>query len=584
MNRDRILRGALRTIAIVIAVLGAVDPAITTRHAARPIVSVVGADSAAVARVAQRMDARADAIRAPFAVADASVIVGEALPSTEEVNALARPVFALREDPSAARVSIANVRVPSWVPRAARVPIEVDVEVNHAHGRRIDVSATSGGVIVAQASSPIAADSARISVSLGYVPTAAGASLLRVSANIAGVRDSAVADAVVDVRDVRWNVLVYDARPSWMSTFVRRALEQDPRFAVTSRVVTSRGVSTDVGRPPARLDDASALEAFDAVVVGAPDALSPQDVAGLETFLRRRAGGVMLLLDRRASGPYERLASVTSWQSDSGKAMTVVARSDSIRAAEVTWPAKLPPGAEAMAFARLGDTARAAVWGTNVGAGRVVTSGALDAWRFRDRGSSESGPSSFDRFWRELVANVASGSPSPLDVRVAHPVMRPGERTSVAVTLREAALSSAPSIHASAAAVISNGRQSTAIRLLPTTRSGELIAELTAPSTRGVYRVAVSSGNARAEVPFVVVPDAAPPHASRSDLVAALASERGGGVIDASTSDVARAVTAAIHAPARAVAWHPMRSAWWIVLFAGALSGEWWLRRRRGVR
>ena len=29
---------------------------------------------------------------------------------------------------------------------------------------------------------------------------------------------------------------------------------------------------------------------------------------------------------------------------------------------------------------------------------------------------------------------------------------------------------------------------------------------------------------------------------------------------------------------------YPMRSPWWIVPFAACLGGEWWLRRRRGLR
>jgi hypothetical protein len=29
---------------------------------------------------------------------------------------------------------------------------------------------------------------------------------------------------------------------------------------------------------------------------------------------------------------------------------------------------------------------------------------------------------------------------------------------------------------------------------------------------------------------------------------------------------------------------HPMRSLWWLLPFAGCLSGEWWLRRRTGLR
>lgn len=581
---DRIIRRGLRGVAIAVAVLGAVDPAITTNRATKSFVSVVGADSASVDRMAKRIEKRADVIRASLPVADASVIVGDAMPTPDEMAALARPVFAVREDPSTPHVSIENVRAPQWVPRAARVPVQVIVDADRARGRRLVLSLTDGAAVVAQSTVSISNDSARIPVSLGYIPTALGAARLRVSAVIDNARDSALADVVVDVRDVRWNVLVYDARPTWMSTFVRRALEQDPRFMVTSRVVTSRGVSTDVGHPPARLDNPSALDAFDAVVVGAPDALSTQDVAGLEAFLRRRGGGALLLLDHRAPGAYERLAGVTSWASDSGKAMTVFTPGDSIRAAELTWPAMLPAAAEALARARVRDSARAVVWRTNVGAGALVVSGALDAWRFRDRDASDAAPSGFDRFWRELVASVASGSPSAIDVRVARRTLRPGERTSVGVTVRNAALSSSAVIQANVTAKLSDGRPGTAIRLLPTARPGELVGELTVPSTLGTYRVNVSSGSAHIDVPLVVTSDAKPPLPAHADLLAAFAEARGGRVLDASVADIARTIVDAIHPPVRAVTWHPMRSVWWIAVFALAACGEWWLRRRRGAR
>jgi len=86
-------------------------------------------------------------------------------------------------------------------------------------------------------------------------PVGVGAAALRVVATLSGTADSAAADMVVDVRDARWSVLFFDPRPSWQSTFVRRAIERDPRFVVTSRVVTSRNVSVDAGEPPSRLDD-----------------------------------------------------------------------------------------------------------------------------------------------------------------------------------------------------------------------------------------------------------------------------------------------------------------------------------------
>ena len=59
---------------------------------------------------------------------------------------------------------------------------------------------------------------------------------------VSGGKDSATTDIVVDVRQTRIPILFFDPRPSWMSTFVRRAIERDPRFVLTSRVVTSRNL------------------------------------------------------------------------------------------------------------------------------------------------------------------------------------------------------------------------------------------------------------------------------------------------------------------------------------------------------
>jgi len=52
---------------------------------------------------------------------------------------------------------------------------------------------------------------------------------------------------------------------------------------------------------------------YDAVIVGAPELLTDRDVAGLDAFMRRRGGGVVLLFDTRADGRYERLTQVKAW-------------------------------------------------------------------------------------------------------------------------------------------------------------------------------------------------------------------------------------------------------------------------------
>ena len=93
-------------------------------------------------------------------------------------------------------------------------------------------------------------------------------------------------DIGVDVGTTRSPVLVFDARPSWGSTFVRRALEDDPRFAVgyRARLAPALLAGTANGRLDARRSTAST------VVIGGADALTASDVALLEQFVRVRGG------------------------------------------------------------------------------------------------------------------------------------------------------------------------------------------------------------------------------------------------------------------------------------------------------
>jgi hypothetical protein len=56
---------------------------------------------------------------------------------------------------------------------------------------------------------------------------------------------------------------------------------------------------------------------------------------------------------------------------------------------------------------------------------------------------------------------------------------------------------------------------------------------------------------------------------------------RGGRVVESSRLEgLLPAVRAAVAPAARRAPWHPMRSAWWLLPFAGLLAFEWYLRRR----
>jgi hypothetical protein len=580
----------LRSAAIVIALAGAMDPALTSSRIGRPTVAVVAADpidSALADRVVRSLAKRFTVSSAVSSAVDASIIVGDRLPDDAQDFSARVPVLAVNSERNG-RAIVEAVNAPIGAQSASRVPIDGSIHATNARGNTLDVTLRAGPLVVDRISRVIAKDDEKFTANLGFVPPAVGATPLRVSATVRGSRDTAFADVAVDVRDERWTVLFFDPRPSWMSTFVRRAIERDPRFVVASRVVTSRGVSTDAGRPPARLDDLAPLKLFDAVVVGSPEALTDRDVAGLEAFMRRRGGSVVLLLDHRATGPFDRLTGVDSWRADSGsRPVSVVASGDTagLRVTELAFPRRLPTGASAVALttdARVDSlNGRAAIWRLSVGSGRLIVSGALDSWQYRDRAMS-----SFDQFWRTNIADAASQSPSPIDVVVASPVSRPGERTSVRVSLRDAALSSTTWSHASVAAVLqtTSGETIAPVRLWPSGATGALEGEVSVPDTAGVYRLVVTGDGARGDAPIVVAADARHPTPDDRDLVAAWVTSRGGRAVASSQiAELPSALIAAIHPIARAETWHPMRSAWWIVPFALLLSAEWWMRRRRGL-
>lgn len=585
--RERVLRSA----AIAIAVAAVIDPAVTSRRTDTPDVAVVAADpvrdAALVNRVVRALEHSFVVTAAPLSAADGTVLVGDALP--DHRDDLATPVFAVPGDPGGPPVTIESIDAPATAPLAARTSVVATLHVRGARGRTLITTLRLGAVVVDRRESRIATDDARLLLPLTFEPTQVGASVVRVSAAL-GAEDearAAHADLVVDVTRRPYAVFFYDPRPSWMSTFVRRAVEGDPRFAVTSRVVTSRNISTDAGAPPASLGDLAALSRYDVVAVGAPDLLSATDVAALERLLRQRGASVVLLLDQPATGPFVRLAGAERWDDNGGGAVAAITSvtNDSLglRGSEVAAPLRLPAGASVLARytgAARDTSLRTAIWQVPVGAGRLVVSGALDAWRYRDPSLSP-----FDAYWRTLLAGAAAAAPPPIQLQLRDAVTAPGNVVDVRVELRTAMLGALPvTATARGTIVAADGTIVDRLLLLPSGTAGELSASPQAPRQPGSYRVVVASDGQVASAPLVVSTDAAHPHPDDRDLVAAWVAAHGGGSVAVDQLDRLRtALLAAIHPAAHQVRWHPMRSLWWLVPFVLALSGEWWSRRRRGA-
>ncbi len=85
------------------------------------------------------------------------------------------------------------------------------------------------------------------------LPPSTGTRQLRVSASPTSseaTESDNRADLAIQVVDRKLRVLVHEPRPSWQGTFVRRALEGDPRFEIPRPAWMSKGIAVRTGEPP----------------------------------------------------------------------------------------------------------------------------------------------------------------------------------------------------------------------------------------------------------------------------------------------------------------------------------------------
>ena len=612
MVNDRWLRMALRSCAVLIAVLAVIDPSTITSRRSQPLVSLVATDplrdSVVLRQAREALRERFTVIDAPLSSASGTVVVGARVP--EDAQALASPVVVVTPTSAATQVVIQRIEAPSRALLQSRVTVQVSLGLSGvaqpAAARDVIVElaqlssasdALAEALVVSRERVALRRDSV-LRVPLTFVPSRAQGTLLRVRATIDGSADTVRSDFAVDVRAAQWSVLFFDRRPSWMSTFVRRAIERDPRFVVTSRVITSPNISRETGRAPESLDALAASSRFDAVVIGAPDALTTRDVGGIDLLVGSRGASVLLLADNPSAGPADRLLDFGGWRATQrGVASALVpltivgtptAGTEPLRllGRSVGVPTRLPPNAEPIAMLARDTSAlpqrrasETVIWRVPMGVGSLVVSGAFDAWRYRD-----SAQSTFDATWRDLIERAASDRPAVIDVQLSRTLIGPREQ--VSVTIGAPRVPTDASGQVSLYAVARGGGVEQKVQEVAVALSGmdgALVGGFRAPRTPGTYVVRVVRGGDSATAPLVVADGVARDAGANRDALDAWVQSRQGRRVDRTAiGSLPTVVNALITNPARLTAWYPMRSAWWIVPFALALGAEWWLRRRRG--
>jgi hypothetical protein len=254
--------------------------------------------------------------------------------------------------------------------------------------------------------------------------------------------------------------------------------------------------------------------------------------------------------------------------------LTVTPPAGSLLASELLVMRTVPPGVDVIARVPDADPAKAlpVIVAAPRGRGRVLLSGAMDAWRFRAAERA-----AFDRFWQSAIAGLALAVLPPVAIGVDPPLIRPGEPGTVTVRLRPGDVT--------AVSAMIDGDQP--VRLLPDPEAGLFRGRFVAKQTPGLSAIEVHVSAAQplsASHRFVVSARAHRLAANAAPLALLASSHRGIDVSPDRIPELERFVRRAVVGPRARQIRHPMRSAWWMLPFALGLSAEWWLRRRRGLR
>ena len=567
-----VVRVLMRASAIAIAVAALIDPAFSSSTLRdRPVVSIhLTADSPnAIDSAFQRhLNGRELITRAqqgsrlPCAVdEDCVAIVDGSIDSDWEA---ARPVSAIVTGRAAQpNVSVRSV-VLSGGHRAAAATARVALTGLGVAGRRTEVRISDGGAVVGSATHQWSS-ATTATIDIPWWPLDAGARALRIEA-IPLDGESTAIDNVIDagatIAGTRLPLLVFDARPSWNSTFVRRALEDDARFAVGYRSRIAPALST--GTPNGRVD-ATALDAVAAVLVGGPDALTAGEVGLLERYVRVRGGTLVLLPERPAGGASARLFPGLGAEHLTADAESI----GELHATEILHWSDIP--VTATVIARSGSLP--AILSIPTGNGRIIVSGAMDAWRYRHLDSG-----AFDRFWTSLLAQ-GSALGAGLQLTFERGIAARGSRARF--TVRDRRLGPRAIVEASAVAHCEGETQP--IRLWPGGTVGEFVGEVPA-AQQGGCTVEVMAGDRRAAGSIAIADQ---PVSGTEVTLAKLERQvraSGGVVASAGEEEEVALAIAGADRMSRVVSVHPMREPWWMLPFAALLSAEWWLRRRNGLR
>ena len=567
---------ALRTIGLAIALAGMIDPAISVRRPEPLALEVISASSELAARTRDELLRELDIDVSLTGTGRGQAVV--AIDRDVDADSIRDGVpvsFVLGDE--APNVRLVRASHDGRMFPGERAIITVDAAATSMAGKRSKCRALGNGVEIG-ATEHIWTGAAQQHVRVPFVAFASGSHRIQVECEPHEEerrRDDNVTAINVTASDRPLSVVFFEHRPSWSARFVREAMESDPRVRVASLTRTSPRIERRAGSATELLSPA--LRSFDLLVIAAPEELAAREVNAIRRFMSDRGGAVLLLADRRLSGPI--LSLIPSVDFDEVLFTTPVRLSSAadrygLRASEFV----VPEGGDSSVqpLATLPD-ARAAISSWPIGSGTLIVSGALDAWRYRGSPGDE-----FTSFWRSLIVGAARQTPSRLTVDLEPSLAAPGASVRVTARVRRTEFeSNADDVElpfmTAAAVSRSAAPASEFIRLWPAGEPGVFRGEF-APPERRRYSVVVRAGKLEAAAELLPADESA---GSADAREAALVAASTGGIV--TNADRLAPLIDHLRAQSRdrvRDTVHPMRNGWWIAPFAIALCVEWTMRRR----
>ena len=406
----------LRWIAVAIAIAAIWDPAVATSHRERPPVDLVSPSDTAVSgdhtRVAAQL--QRDLAALGFRVNTGQLPVAQVAIADAPPDRVSRglPLFAVTTDARAPSVRIARVSTSTDRAPGQSAQLQVLVDGVGVVGETVEVRVEDGGVPVASERHQWRRATESWSTTLDYLPVATARSV-RVRAIRVGLEPGgeSVQDVRLPAERPPFRILAYGTTVSWPATFVRRSLEGQAAFALSVIDRASPTTATRAGAPPRSLTSVD-LTPYDVVIVGSPEDLPPPDVETLRRFVDERGGVIALIPSRNSTGGYTALLGGPTIRSQGAGTAHDPCGSPRPGHPGLRDASGALSSTGARALATVGPENEAVVFALRRGAGGIIFSGALDAWRYRATEQE-----SFARFWRSTLIEAAQAVPSSTETR-----------------------------------------------------------------------------------------------------------------------------------------------------------------------